>query len=408
MPTQRRTWLILAAVLLLLVGLAWWLWPGDDVPRLPDGEVAEDSPASDQAAAPPPPAAPPTGPLPTLRGRPSPRDGVTEVVRRRLIAHIALDPPEPCAGADVLVHVQLLPEAEGAKILIAGQPGTPLVVRTPVEGVQTVPVVARDFRDAIDQRRVPVPVRACPDLRALTIEVLPRPSDRVRLRVAASPLGPGARYDWDFGDGTREAGAGTTAVHDYAMRAQTGPASTFLVTVRGQDATGQTASGRATVALVNERYLASQSGTAQLAVQAERQVRRTETGVGVRVKLRNDRQTAVRFVRVLVEPRRCADLQPMAALDLPAGEVLGTRTVAAGEEAFLGINLAQRLGPDVCRVLVRLQGQDRAGMPVEAMFAVDLGTPGTARPVTDPAEAERIRRAIRDKGGPVTPEDLTR
>ena len=111
------------------------------------------------------------------------------------------------------------------------------------------------------------------------------------LAHAAWPAGTGHpghdHFEWDFGDGQRAATATAWVEHDYALRDQNAPTSTFVLIMQADGAAGRSIA-HASVTFVNADVIAARAGAPTLPVRYDRFARRDpDGGAATALELRN-------------------------------------------------------------------------------------------------------------------------
>jgi len=342
------------------------------------------------------------------RSEPTEAPGAIHVRQARLIEAIDVEPAAPCRDQEVLVTVRLAPDARGSKVFVAGQPGSPVVLRFPRSGPRPVRVVARDWYDRIEHQSVSIDVRDCADDSGLGLAVRRFGGGRILAR-ANGPAASGAGFEWDFGDGAHAVTQAPFAEHDYALRDQSTATSTFLLEVRAQSSVDRPATARASVTFVNADYVATLSGTPTLPVRYDRFARKQEGAAVTDIELRNVLPADVRWENVETKAFPCDGTAEPVRRTGDARLALSAGASAAGDVAQLRLSIpADWLGPDACRAQVWLHG--RAGpAEVRVPLALELGVPAARVPVTDPERLALLAKAARALGGTrFTPEDLAR
>ena len=338
-----------------------------------------------------------------------------EVRQAHLIEAVEVEPDAPCRDDEVLVRVRLTPLGRESKVFIGGKPGDRAVMRFSKAGPRTVPIVARDWNDKIEHRRVAIDVGNCAARDAVRVEVRRFANGRVLARAAwpADAAGPGySHFEWDFGDGQRAGTAAAWVEHAYTLRDQNAPTTTFVLTMQAESPSG--ASGRsvahATVTFVNADLIAARAGAPTLPVRYDRFARRDAGGAAVaELELRNILPVDVRWQAIETVAFPCdGDTEPGHARVGALG-ALSREVVSAGATESMRLTVpAELLGPDACRVQVWLRGR-AGGATVSAPLALELGVPKTATSVRDPRLLAQIAKATRLFGGHrLTPEDLAR
>ena len=338
-----------------------------------------------------------------------------EVRQAHLIEAVDVEPDAPCMDDEVLVRVRLTPLGGESKVFIGGKPGDRVFMRFSKAGTHTVPIVARDWHDKIEHRRVAIDVGSCAARDAARLEVRRFANGRVLARATwpADAGRPGYRhFEWDFGDGQRAATDAAWVEHAYTLRDQSAPTTTFVLTMQAEGPSG--ASGRsvahATVTFLNVDLIAARAGAPTLPVRYDRFARRDAGGAVVaELELRNILPVDVRWEAIETTAFPCdGDTQPGHARVGALG-ALSPEVVSAGATEAVRLTVpAELLGPDACRVQVWLRGR-AGGAAVSAPLALELGVPKTATPVRDPRLLAQLVRATRLFGGRrLTPEDLAR
>jgi hypothetical protein len=335
--------------------------------------------------------------------------GAIHVRQAHLIESIDVEPAAPCRDQEVLVTVRLAPDARGSKVFVAGQPGSPMVLRFPRSGARPVLVVARDWYDRIEHQHISIDVRDCTADSGLTLAVRRFGSGRILARANGPAASSGAGFEWDFGDGAHAFTQAPFAEHDYALRDQAAATSTFLLAVRAPSSGDLAAAARASITFVNADYVAALSGTPTLPVRYDRFARRQQGAAVSEIQLRNVLPADVRWQTVETKAFSCDGAAEPVARTGDAGLALSSGAIAAGDAETLRLSIpADWLGPDACRVQVWLHG--RAGpAEVRVPLALELGVPATRVPVTDPERLALLAKAARALGGTrFTVEDLAR
>lgn len=325
--------------------------------------------------------------------------------RRRLVERIAVSPRKICRGTPVTVTAHLRADAADSAVTIGGHPGAARVVEFTRAGRETLSILARDWHDGIDVRRVRVHVRDC-DTAALRVVATPIDADHIGFRLVDPPAATAFR--WDLGDGTTRTTTLPQLAHDYSQRSADRPTTTFVITVDTAAADGSTLSGRLAVHLPNPRWVANRGRNLWLATRAERFVP-TAAADGTRtatLHVRGD-GAAVRLTGASLIGFPCRDLDDElpAAVDATA---LSRDTITAADETTVTVRLpATAWTEPVCSVDVRLLGITDAGRPARAFANVELGRPATVSVVRDPALRARLRAARTLLGrGQITAEEL--
>ena len=313
---------------------------------------------------------------------------------------------------EVLVRVRLTPLGRDSKVFVGGRAGNQAVLRFAKPGTRSVPVVARDWYDKIEQRRVSINVRDCAARDTTHVETRRFANGHVLAR-ATGPAGAGHpghdHFEWDFGDGQRTATATAWVEHDYTLRDQNAPTSTFVLTLQADGAAGRSIA-HASVTFVNADLIAARAGAPTLPVRYDRFARREPGGAAVaELELRNILPADVHWEAIETTAFPCdGDSEPLHAGGGVQG-ALSNDVMAAGATAGVRLTVpAELLGSDACRVQVWLRGQAGAAR-VSVPLALELGVPNAATPVRDPRLLAQVAKAARLFGGHrFTPEDLAR
>ena len=335
-----------------------------------------------------------------------------EVRQAQLIEAIDVEPDAPCMDDEVLVRVRLIPLGRESKVFIGGKPGDRAFMRFSKAGLRSVPIVARDWHDEIEHRRVAIDVGNCAARAAARVEVRRFANGRVLARATwpAATAHPGyTHFDWDFGDGQRAATATAWVEHDYTLRHQSAPTTTFVLTMEAHGASGHSVA-HATVTFVNADLIAARAGVSTLPVRYDRFARRDAGGAAVAdLELRNILPVDVRWEAIETTAFPCdGDAAPRHASVAALG-ALSRESISTGAIEAVHLTVpAEQLGPDACRLQVWLRGR-AGGATVSAPLALELGVPKTAIPVRDPRLLAQVAKAMRLFGSNhVTPEDFAR
>ncbi|MCO4763284.1 MAG: PKD domain-containing protein [Myxococcales bacterium] len=333
-----------------------------------------------------------------------------DVVRRTLIEDVTLTPTSPCAGEDIRVRVSLVKDAKNARVTVTGQPTNPAVVRFAMPGDFSIPVIARDWREGIETRRVPVTVRRCPARPIARVRHTLLQDDKVAFRITTSGLSPPLKFTWTFGDGEVQSTTTPHVVHDYAMRPQKGPDSTFVAMAKVTGSSAGTATGRVAVGLPNSHWMSSQRGIIVLPAVVNRFAALGKRSAAVPVRIRNISEEAVEFDHVTILAWSCRSDTPAQRVTVAASTVLNATAVGAGEQKIVQLRWASdRFTQRPCRAEVRLRGTAGRKFKSLAMFALELGSPDSARRVRNPAFVRKLLKAEQLLGrSPVSAQDLKR
>lgn len=344
-------------------------------------------------------------PAPDGERKPSPPPRI-DVRQAKLIEAVALSNATPCLGEEVLVHVTPRARAREAKIFVAGRPGNPGVLRYARTGLRQVPIVARSWFDEIERRQVTVDVKAC-RAQSLLLSVQEM-QGQVLLRVL--PFAGQAlvhHYEWELGDGSFAQTQHPVLEHDYRLRAQTAPISSFLVKAVAVGGRVSSVSGHATVTLVNADYIARRSGAPTLAVRGQRFATVDGREASVALEVKNDLAEDLQLQSAEVRGFPCAAGDAPVTLNFEARQVLDRRGLTQGAVSDLVFTLPlERFDQRLCRAQVWLRARSSEG-PVRAPFAMELDVPDDARPLTDPRLRASVLQAMRRAGRTrLTPAEL--
>ncbi|HVV85301.1 MAG TPA: hypothetical protein VHE35_19700 [Kofleriaceae bacterium] len=333
--------------------------------------------------------------------------GGTYVHRKALLAGVTVEPAAPCAGQDVLVTATLVAGAPPSKVVVAGAPGNPRVVRFDRPGRQRLEVLARDYHDGYDVWHGEVDVGDCTAADQLDVAVA-QVGEELAARVTDPASIDPASVVWDWGDGAT--GRGAFAEHDSWDRPQALPTSTFVVTVRATGVDGRARTGRRAVTLENPLAIEVATGTAALPVRYTPFPSRDGAIASIDVELADILPVRADFTHAEVRSFPCAGGAPVDRMG-PIGDVTDLREVDAGARTRFAVRLdTAALPPDTCRALVRLHG-GAGPLALDVPLAIELGQGADAVVVDDPARLDELRRARALLGrvdGPITEDDLAR
>lgn len=332
---------------------------------------------------------------------PAPEADPATVTKRKkpLIEAFEVTPERVCVDDEVLASVRLRADAQIAKVAIRGRPGARGVFRFTEPGTVALHAMADDWQDGMDAREVTIRVEECP----------PKP----RLELSWRQVGPGVfRFaargvhmpevpvaaSWSFGDGGPASSAALEVVHSYALREQSRPQSSFLVTVTASGPDGSSYQAHAALYLANESDVTRRNGHAFLPVVASQFPTRRGEGWALPFQTRSLFDAPGAFDRAHLMRLSCDTGEALDAVSAPASELLDHRALAAGGVESYQLQLPDRLiGSGVCAVELRLDGS-AADEPFTAMLGLSLGVPSDATVVRDPALLARIARARKTLG----------
>jgi hypothetical protein len=312
---------------------------------------------------------------------------------RYLLADIVSVPESPCAGDDVRLMVVPTYDEPRLQTLIDGEEGDRVIRTFEKPGPRAVQAHATIPGVAMDTRAVTIDVRDCgvrPRLE-VTMREVPGRKDAVALSVNAwSAMGDPVSVRWDFGDGTSQGGTQRSVEKSYALRPQKGPRSRFEIAVVAEDAAGNTATRRLSVAFEND---ARQGGIARLPAELDRFAKRVPEGRRALVRLKNILGERVYFAMLEVNALRC-DGGPDARSEWALGDGFTSppKALVSGQIWSGWLTLSPQMAPDnACRAKIRLTGTTEAGTPVVSEALIELSPPaGTV--VTDAATIDDVRR----------------
>lgn len=337
---------------------------------------------------------------------------VIEVRRKRLIERVWTEPEEACRGEDAVVRVRLVPDYAEAKVFIQGRAGLSRVLRFEEIGTASIAVLARDQRDALQIRNHSIEVRECDGLPSLHLSVTQPTTDDVVVEASLPDGGALRDVAWDFGDGTTRETKASRAAHSYASRSQDGPTTTFVVLARGTDPAGRAREGRASISFVNPLHHASRGDILWLGAQAERFVspdRASDGARSTRVSIVNRADTPVSLAEVEFRGFPCTGNEALDPVFRGVG-LLSTGSLPARDRIDATLRLPSDLWSSrVCLAEVRLHGRTARGRPTQALFALDIEVPDSARLERDAALRAQLDCARRRVGGDrIGAEDLAR
>jgi hypothetical protein len=375
--------------------------------------------------------------------KPEARDADDHTVKQvSLIGAIELEKTVACPGESVQLSMRKAPDATGPVRFTSpnGGDGNPAIVKFDEPGKHEVDVVASDGRGGVDYGTTQLeileassPECASKPLLAVSASISGIEEDTADIHVAAvGGLREPLSYTYEFGDGTNMHSTIASATHNYQLRSQIEPTSTFVIKVQARDAQGRTASGRASLVFTNVHWLSRTVGSPMVPVAYGRFPETHGAAIETDLTFRNIEDQPVKFATAEVTVDSCTGAEPQR-LQYPANQVLhGVDTLPTGgvESTTLSLPAADVAG--ACRVTVVLAGDTvppRAGTPIgqgmprtfdttRAQLALELAGPplkgalAAAAPVeiADPGFAEKLAKAeqILGPGRPVTPEDLQR
>ncbi len=310
---------------------------------------------------------------------------------RPLIEAIEADRLEACVGEDILVSVRPLVLGERLEIKIDGEMGNPAVVHIKEAGVRKIRVGASSGTTAKDYAELEVTGLPCEVPTALEVRhsfTRERP-DEVVFEVVPKSFDPdGATYVWDFGDGTLAETPVARVVKGYALREQSGPESTFVVTVRAENRFGHRATRRLSLTLRNPSFLPGVEGAIRLAVDYDRFLREDF------VRIKNITQEAVALVEIEALVRSCKGGEPRRQ-PLALARVVGEEAVAIGAGELWSKTLTlpfAELGDEPCSALLTIRGE-QGGRAVLAEFSFELSPSKKSAKVIDAELSQKVRAA---------------
>jgi hypothetical protein len=379
---------------------------------------------------------PAPGPSETLHNRavlPPARESPPRATSAPVIDEIVVEKPELCAGEETLVSVRAhTPDASDAELhyLIGTGTGQSVPLRAWLdEQGQPPPFQVTVFGKGNVATSVPVPALRVRPCRVGTFVVLTHRSlpnrwggFELHAQLREPPGGPASapasprRYDWSFGDGTRDETSSSAVTHSYEDRPQQALYSQFLVRVDVTTRDGRTLVARDALQLPNPAYEAwTRKGIVSLLVALDPPfpVLSASGRVEQGVRLRHYRPDAVEIesVKAVRYYADGAGESPPQTVDVRA--LLGTSHIPPGNGVALQVVLDARAEPDVLSVSYYLKGTSAEGRPVVGSFSVMRPPPkptaGNSTPVSDPRLLARIQRARERLGKDVvSSEDLAR
>ncbi len=366
---RRRTWARLAAAAGLLVGAAAFLHERDSA-----GAVATAlEPATGRG-----------GPGAAV-SRDARRDTVT--APRRLVASYRIEPERVCVGQTALAQVRLRHGID-ARVSIMGRSGERLALSFESPGLHRVPASVAAWDGGRQQLEAEVTVEECPGRPRVDVshEFSTSRDDTVIFHVdRVEGLGEGLRYDWTVD------GADTVTTEDgyldwsVALRDQSGPTTSMLLSLVVTDETGRMASTSHSVSVVNPSWLLARGGTWRLPVQASHFPREDADGYVVPVTLRNVfARGDVRLDGARIDGLPCEDPDDRRSLWLGSDRALSATLVEEGATLEAEFRAPRTIdGVRLCTLEVTLLGSFDSGDPVEAAFVLETGIhPAFSEPAT--------------------------
>jgi hypothetical protein len=350
-----------------------------------------------------------------------------------VIDEVSVEKPELCAGEETLVTVRAhtLDDSDAElHYLVGSGTGQSVPVRAWLDEQGQPPAFqVTVFGKGNVATSVPVPALRIQPCRVgsfvvLTHRSLPNRWGSFELRAqlrdppgspASAPLRP-RRYQWSFGDGTRDETSSAEVTHSYEDRPQQSLYSQFLVRVAVTTRDGRTLIARDALQLSNPAYESwTRKGIVSLMVALDPPfpVLSASGSVEQGVRLRHYRPEPVTIesIKALRYAANGAVESPTEPIDVSA--LLGTNRIPPGNGLELHVTLDPRAEPDVLSVTYYLQGRSAEGRPVIGSFSVmrppAKPTAANGTPVTDPLLLAKILHARERLGKDVvSAEDLVR
>lgn len=403
---------------MLLLALVWRFWPRaapQQEPAVAPAPSASRAPSRPRAQDPAP--AAPTA-APTQPDAP-------------IIDDVILEKQSVCEGEENLVTVKA--HTAGGRddaflhYMTGSAPGMSVPVRLsrpdpnePPPPPRTVTVFGRN--NVSTQVEVPsYEVRDCKPARKLLIHYRLSPNTmgvfdfgaRIIDVAAKKPLEKPVRFEWTFGDGSRETTREPWVSHDFGKRPQETFFSQFLISCEAFAADGETLLGRSALQLMNPAFEALQlKGTVQLffTLTPRFPVLGADGVVEQGVHIFHSRPDPVRITRLVVQEHVMGGGAGPRAEEVDASSRLGAREIPPSG-LDVKVKLDTQAKPNVFSVDYLIEGRSSEGHPVSGSFSVMRPPPKPTReastPVYDRAMEARIKRAIQVLGkDTVTDEEI--
>ena len=433
-PMQRRKITVLITVALLAMAIMT-VWPlsSSQHHRAREKVTAEDAPPAERKAG---------DPWEKKRAETSASPEKRSMSRIPLIESIELEKKQACPGETVQMVTKPRSDVGGPVEFTSpnGGDGNPAIVAFDQPGVHTIDVVARNGVGGVDYGTTELEILEpdspeCVDQPVISVRaaISTLEEDTADILVASNGVLEGQlHYTYEFGDGLSAESPTASVTHNYQLRAQNGPSSTFLVKVRARDEHGRTAMGRASVVFSNIAWLSRAVGSPMVPVAYTRFLEKRGDSIETELTFRNIEDSPVKFETAEVQVDSCTD-RPPQVFQYPASQILqGLDTLPTGgvESTTLSLPVADVDG--ACRIVVVLAGDTvppRAGHQLSqvmartfdttrAQISLDLAGPplegalAAAAPVAiDDEEFQTMltkAQAILGNDRPITPEELQR
>lgn len=433
-PMQRRKINVLIAVALLAM-LVMTLWPlsKSPAPRVSQKVDAQDAVPEPRKAG---------DPFEVKRAESTASPATRSMSRVALIESIELEKKRACPGEAVQMVMRQRADIGGPVEFTSpnGGDGNPAIVAFDQPGPHTIDVVARNGVGGVDYGTAELEILEpdspeCANQPVISVraEVSSLEEDTADIQVASNGVLQGQlHYTYEFGDGLSAEATAPAVTHNYQLRPQNGPSSTFVVKVRARDEHGKTAEGRASIVFSNIAWLSRAVGSPMVPVAYSRFLEKRGEAIETELTFRNIEDHPIKFETAEVQVDSCTD-RPPVVFQYPAAQVLqGVDTLPTGGVESTTLSLPAADIDGACRVVVVLAGDTvpgRAGTQIaqvvprtfdttRAQISLDLAGPplegalAAAAPVA--VDDEKFQdmltkaQAILGSDRPITPEELQR
>ena len=311
-------------------------------------------------------------------------------------------------------------------VMIGDQPSNPAILRFATPGKKSVLILVKDFtsQKVVKHESVDINVENCQCDNPLIVTAKPSSENSGIIIITAAkpdgPLGNGASYRWNFGDGTTAVTDCPYATHDYRRRKQDRTLSTFVVEVAALDAGNGNYAGRTSVTIPNLNYWSSLLGSPSIPVIYSRFPTVTDGIYTVDVEMNNIYDNIIEFDDAEIEIKPYGSASQPQKMYAYARDILDDPTVPANGTVKRTIRLDSSLIPSAsCVVSIRLRGPWEDEKTITASLHLDIApsndqlssgvNSGAFQTVKNQLLIQKLNKAAElIKGRPITPEDVER
>ncbi len=356
---------------------------------------------------------------------------VFRMERKKLIETVKLNKQKVCPGEALKVTMNQNPD-ENAPIGFTTNrtKGNPAVIRFQSGGQRDIYVMAGDGRYGVDMKHLTVEVldKDAPECVSKPLVILATGLSRTETETVdlevkqVKGLTGKLRYQWEFGDGSREENDLRYVSHNYGLREQDKPESSFLAAVTVIDEKGIKASTEASVSIPNVHFIAKITGNPVIPAVYSRFPKKSGNSYVIDVTFKNLEKTPIEFEKAVVNVEFCREGKDQKHVEMAASRVLSGTSLGARQSVTRKLTIgSETTGEEACRAEIQLIGETipRGENSVTATVWMEINVPpskekggnaGASVEVKDPKLLEKLEkaRAILGNDKPITPEDIRR